>query len=97
MEALAKTKKESITNHGGTAKALDKRGNYIVAVEGGLPLTRFTDDHVHVPDEDERPSLAYKSNEDKKTIKHKPEKSNTVEDRSPDMQPESDKKDEVPD
>ena len=34
MEAFAKTKKESITNHGGTAKALDKRGNYIVEVEG---------------------------------------------------------------
>jgi len=96
MEALAKTKKESITNHGGTTKALDKRGNYIVGVEGGLPLTCFTDDHVHVPDEDDRSSLAYKSNENKKTIKNKPEKSNTVEDRSPDMQPESDKKDEVP-
>jgi hypothetical protein len=96
MEALAKTKKESITNHGGTTKALDKRGNYIVGIEGGLPLTCFTDDHVHVPDEDDRSSLAYKSNENKKTIKNKPEKSNTVEDRSSDMQLESDKKDEVP-
>ena len=34
-------------------------------------------------------------NEDKKTIKHKSEKSNPVENRSPDMQPESDKKDEM--
>jgi hypothetical protein len=95
VEALVKTKKESIINHGGTTK-VDKRGNYTVAAEGGLPLTRFTNDHVHVPDEDERPSLAYKLNEDKKTIKHESEKSNQVENRSPDMQPESDKKDEMP-
>ena len=96
VEALVKTMKESIINHGDTAKVLDKRGNYIVGVEGGLPLTCFTDDHVHVPDEDDRSSLACKSNENKKTIKNKPEKSNTVEDRSPDMQPESDKKNKVP-
>ena len=88
VEALVKTKKESIINHGDTAK-VDKRGNYIVAAEGGLPLTRFADDHVHVPDEDET-SLG-------QNIKHKSEKSNPVEDRSPDMQPEPNKKDEMSD
>ena len=96
VEALVKTKKESIINHGDTAK-VDKRGNYIVAAEGGLPLTRFTNDHVHVPDEDERPSLGYKLNEDKKTSEHESEKSNQAENRSPDMQPEPNKKDEMSD
>ena len=94
--ALAKTKKESIINHGGTTK-VDKRGKYTVAAEGGLPLTRFTNSHVHVPDEDGRPSLGYKSNEDKKTNKRESEKSNQAEDHSPDMQPEPNKKDEMSD
>ena len=66
-------------------KAKDKRGNSIVAAEGGLPPMCLADDHVHDPDD-----------EDKKTIKHKSEKSNPVENRSPDMQPESDKKDKMP-
>jgi hypothetical protein len=96
VEALAKTKVESAINHDDTATK-DKRGNYIIAAEDGLPLTRFANDHVHVPDEDEKPSLGYKLNEDKKTIKHESEKSNQVENRSPDMQPEPNKKDELSD
>ena len=79
-------KEESVINHDDTAKAKDKRGNYIVAAEGGLPLTRFADDHGHDPDD-----------ENKKNIKHKSEKSNPVENRSPDMQPEPNKKDEMSD
>ena len=106
MEALAKawrsgnthaTKADGVIHHDDTTaekwkevktptapKAKDKRGNSIVAAEGGLPPTCLADDHVHDPDD-----------EDKKTIKHKSEKSNPVENRSPDMQPESDKKDEM--
>ena len=82
--ALVKTKKDSIINHGGTTK-VDKRGNYTVAAEGGLPLTHITIDHVHDPDED------------KKTSEHKSEKSNQAEDRSPYMQPELNEKDEMSD
>ena len=102
--------KADVTNHGDTTanewkevktpadlKAKDKRGNFIIAAEGGLALTVLTDGHAHAPaDEDERPSLGYKMNEDKKTIKHETEKSNPVENRSPDTQPESDKNDEMP-
>ena len=90
-------KAESVINHDDTApkkwkeeetpttpKTKDKRGNFIVAAEGGLPLTRFADDRDHDPDD-----------ENKKNIKHKSEKSDPVKDRSPDMQPEPNKKDEV--
>ena len=85
VETLAKTKEESVINHDNTATK-DKRGNYIVAAEGGLPLTRFADDHGHDPDD-----------ENKKNIKHKSKKSNPVKDHSPDVQPEPNKEDELSD
>ena len=75
--------RKSVINHDDTATK-DKRGNYIVAAEGGLPLTRFADDHDHDP---------YDENE--KNIKHKSKKSNPVKDHSPDVQPEPNKKDEL--
>ena len=80
-----RTKVESVINHDDTATK-DKRGNYIVAAEGGLPLTRFADDHDHDPDD-----------ENKKNIKHKSKKSNPVKDHSPDVQPEPNKEDELSD
>ena len=88
VEELAetcRTKEESVINHDDTATK-DKRGNYIIAAEGGLPLTRFAEDHDHDPDD-----------ENKKNIKHKSKKSNPVKDHSPDVQPEPNKEDELSD
>jgi hypothetical protein len=66
---------------------VDKRGNPTITAEGGLPLSvggpalALADGDA---DEDERPSLGYKINEDKNIIKY--------EGHSPDTQPESDTK-----